>query len=246
MTITQHLKTGASAVIASILLVALMLAPVSAQANKDDVATRKEQVKQKVEEQKTKGKKDVADKRSEARELATQEKRQAACERKQAKLANTMDSIGDKVGRFSLVIDKKYEQVQDFYNSGKLGVANYEEMAETVDNAKNASQLEIEALSELNTELDCEDPDVSATIAAYRSGVNDVKQSLREYRKALVELISSMRASIAAEKQDSSSTDDSKDDDEEQANDDDTSSNETDSNQSDDADSNIEGGGSNE
>ncbi|MDX1765380.1 MAG: hypothetical protein R3313_00340 [Candidatus Saccharimonadales bacterium] len=205
-------------ILSSAMLVASLALPglVNAQGNGNGQA-KKADVAARIAERKAEAKEKVEEKRAQ-RELKTQEKRQEACERRLAKLASSMDRIQTQATKHLGVIDSFFEKVQGFYDSGQLTVSNYDELLVAAEAAQENAQIEVEALGDLNVEIDCEDPEVAVDIGSYKQGTSMVKQALKDYRKALVSLISSMRAAAAEEKaknEDDSSESESEDESEE-------------------------------
>lgn len=154
------------------------------------------EIAERVAERKAAAKTMVAEKRETAQEKS-QEARQAACERRQEKLTSAMANLSAAAGRHAAAFDSIFTRVQGFYDSGQLVVSNYDELVGAATEAQSAAQVEIGALGNLNVEIDCEDPDVAATVAAFRDSAAAARTALKTYRSALVDLISSLRAQAA-------------------------------------------------
>jgi hypothetical protein len=197
---------------ALVFLATLLLLPHIASAQGSGNGTdQQDSVSDRVEERKAAARQRIEDKRAQVEEK-TQAARQAACERREDTLEASMERVSTQAGRLLGVIDKIYDRVQGFYETGQLTVSNYDELNAAVTDAQQAAKVEIEALDELNVEIDCENPDVAGSVAAFRDSATAARQSLKDYRAALVALISSLRAEAAENKADDSSSDDATDD----------------------------------
>lgn len=141
----------------------------------------------------------MVEEKRETAQTKSQEARTAACERRADKLTSVMSRISAQATKHVGTFDSIYERVQGFYDKGQLTVANYDELNAAVTEAQATAQVEAGALSELNVEIDCEDPDVAGTVAAFRDSTTAAKDALRTYRASIVDLISSLRASAAEE-----------------------------------------------
>ncbi len=183
-------------------------------------------VKERVNERKQEAQQKIDDKRSQ-REEKTAEKTQAACERRLSKITSTMERLSSKADNLQGVIDSKYAKVQDFVTNKQLNDPDYDNLNAAVAEAQAASLVEIAALSELNVEIDCTDPEVTVSVSAFKDSASAAKESLRTYRQALVSLISSLRAAVADENNGDNSSDSENSDSSDEADEDD-SSNETD------------------
>jgi len=123
--------------------------------------------------------------------------KQEVCQRKQDKLQKVVPRLANGATSVKSSIDKVYERVAGFYEKGQLTVSNYDELDANVAAAKADAEVSLEAIASYNLEVDCENPNLGQQLDAYRSTIKDAKESLKAYRKALVELISSMRAAAA-------------------------------------------------
>lgn len=214
MTKTVNIRTYIALLTGLILLIALLLPVVVGAQQENKERGRKADVAERVEGRKEKAEERVQEKRL-TMETKTEERRQAACERRVEKLEKSMERITTQATRLLGVMDSFHEKVEGFYDKGQLTVSNYDELSANVDSARDAATTEIEALEELNEEIDCTDPEVVVNVSAFKGSANAAKEALREYRKSLVELISSMRSAAAEDKADASeASDDSTDTDE--------------------------------
>lgn len=119
--------------------------------------------------------------------------RQDRCEMRETRLQALLPKLANGATRHKAVIDKIYEHVTGFYASGQLTVQNYEELVNAIELAKADAEASLVAVDEYEFELDCEDPDTGEQLDAFRTAISDTRGSLKEYRKAVVELISSLQ-----------------------------------------------------
>lgn len=179
------MKKYLSLLAVSVLLVVALAVPALAQDQNGTATAAKQKAQERIAEIKT---------QIEARKLQLS---QDKCERHKARLEAAIPRLGTHASRHLAVIDKIYERVQGFYESGQLTVSNYEELKATIDAAQVDASAAVTALQEYQIEVDCESEDVGEQLDGVREAANQAKEALKTYRKALVELISSLRAEAA-------------------------------------------------
>jgi hypothetical protein len=139
----------------------------------------------------------------------TQEQRQKACTARKANLTKRMANAVSQADRHKGVMDDFYTKVKDFYTNKNLNVTNYADLTAAVDKAQTDAQTSIDALSALDVNVDCSSQTVAASVSAFQTAVSDTRDSLKVYRKSLVDLITALKgASTGTDKSsDSGSTD---------------------------------------
>jgi len=128
------------------------------------------------------------------------------CQRRQERIQSAITRISDRSSRLKSVIDRMFVRVQGFYAEGQLTVENYEELETNVETAQAEAEASIATLESYVFTLNCEDPKTAGQLADFKEAVNETKTALKDYRKTLVELISSMRAAAAEENANDDST----------------------------------------
>lgn len=133
--------------------------------------------------------------------------RQDVCERQQDRLEEVLPRMATSAVRLLDVMDNMFDRVEGFYESGQLTVANYDELAGEVEDARTKAETAVEALEaeESEFELDCDQPGIGKQLDGYRQLVGEARDDLRDYRDALVGLIQALRSEAA---QDSAETSD--------------------------------------
>lgn len=124
---------------------------------------------------------------------------QEVCERRSERLQAVIPRLATSSTTLQASIDKMYERVQGFYESGQLTVNNYEELNANVLSAQADSAAAVEAVSTFEFELDCEEAGVGQQLDGFREAVGQARDALNSYRSALVDLISSLRAEAAGQ-----------------------------------------------
>lgn len=193
----QLVSTGLAVLCMAAALIAVSSLVVHAQ------SSRKTEVQEKIQQ-----KRQEVIERQEARREAQGEKKEeqrvASCERNVSKLEKSMERLTGQAERHLSVISSFQTKVEEFYASGQLTVANYDDLHGAVLVAQEAASNNVAALSEVDVEVDCSDSEVATVVGLYRVVANDTRNTLKEYRRSLVDLISAMRAE-AAESGDSES-----------------------------------------
>jgi lysyl-tRNA synthetase class II len=141
----------------------------------------------------------------------THEQKQQACDTRKTNLTKRMSNSVAAAERHKAVFDKIYTRVQDFYTTKKLNVTNYDTLKASVDTAQQDAADQITALKALDVTVDCTQTDSLATnISAFQAAVKSTRDSLKTYRKAIVDLITQIHgASTSTDKTTDTTTDDS-------------------------------------
>ncbi|MGH7158249.1 MAG: hypothetical protein ACREGD_04255 [Candidatus Saccharimonadales bacterium] len=175
-------------------------APETASARQSEATQIREQAQAKAEEAKTKAE-DIKNEITTRVEERRAQIKKEFCERRQQSLAKVMPRLAQGATSVKQSFDIAYERVVGFYESGQLTVSNYDELVGNVEAAKANAASAVSAAENYQFELDCENPNVGEQLDAFRLAVDEAKAALNEYRQALVELISAMRAAAALEQE---------------------------------------------
>lgn len=148
---------------------------------RERAAERKQEIKNEIDDKKSRLKVEV-------------------CERKKLKLSQDIPKIKQGALSVKKSIDNMYEKVLAFYETSRLTVSNYSELVGQTETAKIDSEAALMTLESYDFNIDCNEPELVNQLAAFKLAVGDARQSLFDYRQALVDLISAMRASSSTEK----------------------------------------------
>ncbi|MBX4190719.1 hypothetical protein KW794_01385 [Candidatus Saccharibacteria bacterium] len=202
--------------LASLLVVSslAMAAPAQAQNGQDDAATdppisdqaNDMKVHNLTNRLKEQGETELKTHKQEGRQKTVAE-RQKACTARQNNLNKKMANSVSWAKKHKSVIDTAYARVKAFHDSKKLEVSNYDTLTAAVDLAQANAQTSIEALETLNVKVDCTSQTPASSVSAFKQAVKDTRDSLKDYRKALVSLITALKgASTGTHTEDSSPT----------------------------------------
>jgi hypothetical protein len=123
----------------------------------------------------------------------TAEQRQKACTARKANLTNRMNNAVAAAQRHKDNFDKIYAKVKTFHDSKNLNTPNYDALVAAADAAGSDSVSKIAALKALDITVDCTQTDSLATnISAFQTAVKSTRDSLKDYRKAIVSLITAL------------------------------------------------------
>jgi hypothetical protein len=123
----------------------------------------------------------------------TAEQKQQACTARKANLTKRMNNAVTAAQRHKDTFDKIYTKVQAFKTSKNLTVANYDSLKAAADAAQSDATTKIAALKALNVSVDCTQTDSLATIiTAFQTAEKATRDSLKDYRKAVVALITAL------------------------------------------------------
>jgi len=136
----------------------------------------------------------------------SQAQRQQACEARKSNLTRRMDHAATQAQKHKDVFDKIYTRVQEFYTNKQLNVADYDSLKTAADSAQTDAQASVEALASLNVDIDCTSQTVAESVSAFREAVKNTRDSLKDYRKALVDLINSLKGASTGTGSDTTDT----------------------------------------
>lgn len=186
-----------------IFTLSILLAPlaspvlVSAQEAVPSVEIKQERVEKTTELRgNAKLKREVIKQNIEARKLSI---KKDVCNNREDRLKALQPRINTRAIRIKSNIDRKYERIVNFYESGRLTTPDYETLIDAIEIAKVSAETSIETLQSYQFEVDCESEKVANQLASYREAAAETKTSLKDYRAKLVALISSLNVSAASQ-----------------------------------------------
>lgn len=194
-------------------VMAAVLLPVSAyalsdkansNASKADATERVNAAKERAREKSLEAKA-----KAEERKLTLQADK---CEDRKDKLAAVVPRLSKSIESLKSNLDKNYDRIKLVKESGKLNVVNYDDLALAVDEAKATAEISISLVDPASVTVDCTAQGLGTQLDSYRSTVKATRDSLKEYHKALVDLVSAMNASGDKPASDDSSADDTTND----------------------------------
>jgi ribosomal 50S subunit-associated protein YjgA (DUF615 family) len=192
-----------------------MMAPVSAHdgssgSGNDSSETEVENEANDLTEQfRQKGKDKIHELRMSGQERS-QAARQKSCEARKANLTKRMNRAVLQAEKHKAVFDKIYTRVKDFYVNKQLNVTDYDTLTAAVDEAQTNAQASVDSLKTLDVSVDCASQNVAEGVGAFREAVKTTRDSLKDYRKSLVDLINSLKGASTGN-HDSTSGEDSGD-----------------------------------
>jgi len=123
--------------------------------------------------------------------------KQSVCEKRQERLQQLMVRMEDRAVAMKDRLDTVYERLTGFYDKGQLTVNDYEAKLSAIETVRRQSAASVNLLSSSGFDIDCTSNGIGQQLDEYRLMVKGVRQNLKEYRKTLVDLVSSMRAAAA-------------------------------------------------
>lgn len=126
--------------------------------------------------------------------------RQEVCEQKREKLQNGTRTMYRGAESVKMSLDTMYTRVAEFYESGKLTTPNYAALVDKIELAKKDAETSMEALSSRAPDaVDCTDMKTATRLEGDKLAGEGAKTALKNYRKALVDLISALKSANASE-----------------------------------------------
>ncbi len=144
---------------------------------KKTAEARRQEIKKNVEAKKVEIKKDV-------------------CENRQSRLKSLQPRLNTRALNIKTRLDQRYEKVVEFYQSKNLALTDYETLVQAIEVAKANADTAISTMEGYEFEVDCESETVASDLATYREATSATKESLKEYRAKIVDLINSIKPGL--------------------------------------------------
>lgn len=124
---------------------------------------------------------------------------EAKCERNQERITKMMSDVPTGAQTQLNVLDTMYERVASFYEEKDMYVENYQNFVDNIEQAKVEARNTLQVMQNAEVNVDCAADGMGDQLALYRGAVDGTKTQIREYRDQLVDLISAMKSSAAAD-----------------------------------------------
>ncbi len=190
------------------LVIALVLAmPVNAMSetepsegtsDKPAVQVKKtpEEIQKKIAELRAKSKQKIMEAKSSAKEKPI-EARAKACEARAQNLEKRQSQMVVVAEKHKGVFDKIFARAQSFHDTKKLDAEDYDALVAKAADAQTKAADAIVALKGLETDVDCTQVDSLITnLTAFKEGVIEARDSLKEYRMAIKDVLKALSASV--------------------------------------------------
>jgi len=148
----------------------------------------------------------LTEKRKNGKEHST-ELRQKACEQRQKSIDKRTSNFAAAAQRHLDVFNKIFTKVQAFHDSKGLNVTGYDTLVATVTTKQTAAQAAVDALKALDVQIDCTQSDPATTVATIKTAVTNAHNALKDYRKALKDLVVALKGASTAEHTDTTGGD---------------------------------------
>lgn len=126
--------------------------------------------------------------------------RQEVCEQKRTRLQTSTQSMYQGAESVKKGLDAMYDRVVAFYVNGQLTIADFEQSIQQLELTRQQTSNQMKALqTREQSEVDCADAKTADRLEGDRLAGQGVKDTLKQYRTELVDLISSMRSASATE-----------------------------------------------
>lgn len=123
----------------------------------------------------------------------SQAERQKNCTNRKVALNNKMNQKIINAERHKAFFDKVYAKVKNYHDSNQLNVPNYDNLAAKVGSAQEGAQANIDALKALDVNIDCTSQIIGDSVSAFQQAVKATRDSLKEYRTSLHDLMKAVR-----------------------------------------------------
>lgn len=159
-----------------------------------DETDRAEEIRQRVEEARQRGRERLEAKKAEVR-TKLEGQRLERCEKQQSKINSIVAKRADQGGAHLDVFIKIKERVIAFKEEKNLAPADYEAVLADVEAKEQAALTAIEAAR--SAKLDCTAEGVERRVGLYvKSTVSDMKEALKTYRTSIKDLIKTVKQSL--------------------------------------------------
>ncbi len=125
----------------------------------------------------------------------THEERQKSCEARKSGLTNRMNNKVAHAEKHKTTFDNIFTRVKKFHDEKNLNTPDYDALVAKVNTAQADAASNIAALKALDVSIDCTQPKVADSVSSFREAVNATRESLKNYRIALKDLIKAVHDS---------------------------------------------------
>lgn len=157
----------------------------------EKVASRQEELKAHLEQQKER-RQQAADKRLDAAKLRT-------CENRKEKITNIMERGIARAEAHLKLFDSIAERTKAFYQKKGHVLANYDQLVAAVDDAKAEAVANLEALKNIEP-FDCSSNDPKGIADDYKMALKSLTDDLKAYRTAVKNLIVGVKSAQGSER----------------------------------------------
>ncbi len=121
--------------------------------------------------------------------------RQEVCEQTRTRLQTSTQTMSQGATSVKNSLDTVYGRVVGFYDKGQLTVANYQQYIDAIELAKQEATNSMETLQvRENASIDCTDAKTASRLEGDRLAGQATKTQLKDYRTALVNLVSALKS----------------------------------------------------
>ncbi len=172
----------------------------------ENQTTEKQHVEDRVNGIKTEAHQEIEAARTNLKDQG-KEKRMKSCEARKANLTKRMNNAVAQATKHKAVFDKIFAKAQSLHDTQKLNADNYDALVAAAKTAQTNAQTNIDTLKALDINIDCTSNNVADNVAAFRTAVGNTRDSLKAYRKSIVDILNALNA--ANKTTNDSNTDDS-------------------------------------
>lgn len=126
-----------------------------------------------------------------------QEVRTRICERRKDAFEKRAEKFVANAEKYQSVVDKLFERVQGFYESGQLTAPDYDALVAKANEAKTQAEDSIQTLKDTEINIDCENPSVAESVATFRGVAGQTREALHNYSTSIKNIISAMKSANA-------------------------------------------------
>lgn len=124
--------------------------------------------------------------------------RKQICEVRSANIVSTMARALQQAEKHLATFDTILKRAQTFYTEKQLTVTNYDALLATVATKKAAAQNAIDTAKTAST-FSCGSDNPIGTVEAFRTNLKAIHQAVKEYRAAIIELLTAIKQAARAQ-----------------------------------------------
>lgn len=123
------------------------------------------------------------------KEVKTAAQRQKVCANIQKAVNNKLSAFDNHADSYLTRLNTAYTKLKDYQTTKNLQVANWDALLSAADSKQASATTSVDALKALGTSVDCNSSDPAAMLASVKSGATDTRNSLKDYRTTLKNII---------------------------------------------------------
>jgi hypothetical protein len=131
--------------------------------------------------------------------------RARTCQNIQRAVNHKLKAFDNHADKYLTRLNDVFAKLQAYQTAQNISADNYDALVAAATQKQSDATVAVEALKSLGTTIDCTSSDPASMLASVKSGATDARDALKDYRKALKDIVVAL---AQANKNDDTATED--------------------------------------